>query len=284
MAASPTTQRRIGWVLFVGGIVGVVATLATTIVLWVTLGDVEETTDEALALAEEATASVQQTLQLADDVVGSVRDGLRTVQDALSTVTSTVGSADDVLAKVKDVTAAVPASLDTARGTIRTLASVAATIDDTLTAAAQLPFVPDYRPDRPLAESLKQLDQNLAPIQAALTDHDARVGQLSKDGAGLATGLSGLNTQLAEVNDELDRAAQQIAGYQATGAKASATATSARGDLSRDLTWLRWLSLPAGLGIAIGLLVPVWFGGALLGRLPGLGSLTVRHDPWHPAP
>jgi hypothetical protein len=265
---SPSQRRTFAWVLVVGGAVGMVACLLGGIIGFVALGSARQASVEGLDVTQEAVATIRSTLELADDLVGSVQEGLLVVEETLGQVTTTVGSADQVLAQVEAVAGALPGSVDAARATVRSLASVATVIDQTLAAASQVPFVPDYRPPRPLAEVVGQLDADLAPIQEALTSLDQGVQGLGSSGDGLTTSLADLTTRLSDVNRELAGASALIAQYQATADRATVVVADARDDLDRDLTALRWLMLPGGLALALTQLVPIWLGGGLLGWWP----------------
>jgi hypothetical protein len=282
-------RRTFGWVLLIGGSVGLVVCLVGGIVGFIALGSARRASVKGLDVTQEALVSVRGTLELADDLVGSVQDGLLVVEDTLGEVASTVATADDVLAQVDAVAGALPGSVDAARSTLRSLGSVAAVIDQTLTAASQVPFVPDYRPPRPLAEVIGQLDADLAPIQEALTGLDQNLGGLTSAGTGLTTGLDQLTARMADINRELAGANELVDQYLATAERAAAVVTDARNDLDRDLTALRWLMLPAGLALALAQLVPIWLGGGLLGKWPApvvakVPAEIVRPDHHHEPP
>ena len=182
---------------------------------------------------------------------------------------STVETADDVLAQVDEVAGALPGSVDAGPQHAALTGSVAAVIDQTLTAASQIPFVPDYRPPRPLAEVVGQLDADLAPIQEALTGLDQNLEGLTSAGSGLVHRPRPAHGAMGDINRELAGANALVEQYLATADRAAAVVTDARNDLDRDLTALRWLMLPGGLALALAQLVPIWLGGGLLGKWPG---------------
>ena len=69
------------------------------------------------------------------------------------------------------------------------------------------------------------------------------------------------------MNQALAGAQEQLVGYQATAAQARAVAEATRHDLDRDLTLLRAVAVPFGLGLALSQLLPIWYGLSLV-RVP----------------
>jgi hypothetical protein len=267
MLVRPRDRRAFGWVLFIGGSVGLVACLVATVVAWFALGSARRSTIDGLDVTEEALVAVQGSLTLAADVIGSVREGMQVVEDTLVTVSDSVGAGDAVLAELDSMASRLPVSIDATRSTLRSLGEVAAVVDQTLAAAALLPFVPGGTPPK-LADAITRLDGDLAPIQDALTQVDQRLGELTAPGAGLSGNVAALATRVSELNDQLATADAQVDVYLATADRAEGVIDDARDDLDRDLTALRWLAVPVGLALAIANLVPLWLGGGLLGRWP----------------
>jgi ABC-type transporter Mla subunit MlaD len=245
-----------------------VTCLVGAVVAFIALGSARRSSVQGLEVTEAALVTLRDTVELADDLVGSVQQGLAVVEDTLGEVATTVANADEVLVQVERLAGALPASVASARSTLQSLSSVAAVVDQTLAAASSVPFIPDYRPPRPLADVVSQLDTDLAPIEQALTDLDANLDGLTDASAGVSPGLTELVDQLGQVNRELARADSLVEEYLATADRAALVVTDARNDLDRDLTALRWLALPAGLALALTQLVPIWLGGGLLGRWP----------------
>jgi hypothetical protein len=267
MLVRPRHRRAFGWILFLGGAIGLVACLVGTIVAWFALGSARRSTIDGLDVTEEALVAVEGSLTLAGDVIGSVRDGMQVVEDALVSVSESVGAGDTVLSELDTLASRLPASIDTTRTTLRSLGEVAAVVDQTLAAAALLPFVPGGEPPK-LADAISRLDGNLAPIQDALTQLDRRLDVLTAPGAGLSGNVATLAARVSDLNDQLATADAQVDRYLATADRAQGVIDDARDDLDRDLTALRWLAVPVGLSLAIATLGPLWLGGGRLGRWP----------------
>ena len=76
---APTVLRSIA-------VLGVIIAIVGTIVIWIFLSDLEDTTDRSLLIGEQATATLEETIDIADQVLTAVDDGLVTVQSTLRTI------------------------------------------------------------------------------------------------------------------------------------------------------------------------------------------------------
>jgi hypothetical protein len=74
---APTILRSIA-------VAGVLIAIIGTVVVWVFLADLEDTTERSLLIGEQATVTLNETIDVADQVLKAVDDGLSTVQATCS--------------------------------------------------------------------------------------------------------------------------------------------------------------------------------------------------------
>ena len=125
MLQTASQRRAFGWVLLIGGSVGLVVCLVSGIVGFVALGSARRASVKGLDVTQEALASVRSTLELADDLVGSVQEGMLVVEDTLGQVASTVEHGRRRAGPGRQRwPARCPARSTRARSTLRSLGSV----------------------------------------------------------------------------------------------------------------------------------------------------------------
>ena len=169
---APTILRSIA-------VAGVLVAIIGTIVIWVFLSDLEDTTDRSLLIGEQATVTLNETIDVAEQVLDAVDDGLVTV--AVDTVDARRRAAVDGRPGGGDRfavgDAARPAST-TSTPRWRRWSSLGETVDSTLSALSSLPFGPDYDPDVPFPEAVADLRTALDPIADDLTTISDRTAEL----------------------------------------------------------------------------------------------------------
>ena len=135
-----------------------------TIVIWVFLGDLEDTSDRSLLIGEQATVTLNKTIDVAEQVLNAVDDGLTTVQSTLSTIDDVLQSTAGLADATGSLAATLPASFDNIDAALATVQRLGETVDSTLSALSSLPFGPDYNPDVPFPQAVGDLRQALVPI------------------------------------------------------------------------------------------------------------------------
>ncbi len=256
------TRRALGWCLLVGGALALFGALAGTITAWVLVGDAQRSSGRALVAAEESLDSVNDSLNLAGGVVTTVRQGIDTVAAALHAAGGAIDTADATLAQLQQVAAALPTALRGTTDAIHSLTTVADGVDRTLSVLSQAPFVPDYRSS--LGDLVRRLDQSLTPLVAGTEDLSSRLQSALANGQDVGAQVNDLADDVGMVQQSLASASQQLDNFRAATSDAQAAARTARRDLDRDLTLLRFVALPLGLGLALAQLLPIWFGAGLL--------------------
>src|SRR4029079_374377 len=159
---APTILRSIA----VGG---VLIAIIGTVVIWVFLSDLQDTTDRSLLMGEQATVTLNETIDVADQVLTAVDAGLTTVQSTLGTLDDLLQSTAGLAEATGSLSSTLPASFDNIESAWASVQNLGETVDSTLAALSSLPFGPNYNPKVPFPEAIGNLREALDPIAADLT-------------------------------------------------------------------------------------------------------------------
>lgn len=263
---TPRSLRRAGSAMIVIAVVGVVVAFAGTITAWRLLGELNASTRDTLVVTISTIDSVEDSIDLADQVLEATIDSVDTASSTLDTLATSFEAGTGVVDEIDDLTTTVGPTLRDAAVTLRQLEDVGSTIDALLGNLSSIPFAPDYAPDRELGESIGAVADEIEKLPAEFD-------QTSEDlaGFGLALGdvqrqIRALATDIGAVNDSLSETGPLIADYRDNIADARAIAVSTRDDLDGSVALMRLLLVLGGLVFAAGQLVPFWVGRELLER------------------
>lgn len=261
---SARSNRRAGQVMVAVAIVGFLVTIAGTVVAWRLVGEINASTRDTLNVTIETIDSVENSIELADQVLAASVDTIATGAETLATVAESFTAANAVVAEIDDLATTVGPSLDEAATTLRQLEGVGTTIDELLGGLSSIPFAPDYRPERELGETLGELAAGIEelPGEFAQTSQDLQSFNGTLDE--LEREILRLSGDITEVSSRLDASDEIIDGYRQNIIDARAVAVSTRDDLDTDVTLMRILLVVGGITLAIGQIVPYWIGRGLL--------------------
>ena len=102
---APTVLRSIA-------VAGVLVAIIGTIVIWVFLSDLEDTTDRSLLIGEQAAVTLNDTIDVAEQVLDAVDDGLVTVQSTLSTLDEVLQTTAGVAEATGSLSSTLPESFE----------------------------------------------------------------------------------------------------------------------------------------------------------------------------
>ncbi|NND76345.1 MAG: hypothetical protein HKN44_15210 [Ilumatobacter sp.] len=261
---SPRANRRAGRVMVAVAVVGLVVSAAGTLVAWRLVGEINSSTRDTLGVTIETIDSVENSIDLADQVLAASSDTIATGASTLAAVAESFDAANGVVEEVDDLTTTVGPALADAAATLRQLEGVGATIDDLLGGLSAIPFGPDYRPERGLGETIGELasDIDQLPAEFLQTSEDLRDFGTSLDD--LEEEIVRLSGDIAGVSARLEASDAIIDGYRRNVSDARAVAVSTRDDLDGDVTLMRLLLVIGGINLAVAQIVPYWIGRTLL--------------------
>lgn len=261
---SATANRRAGRVMVAVAVVGLVVSAAGTLVAWQLVGEINASTRDTLDVTIETIDSVENSIDLADQVLAASSDTIETGASTLAAVAESFEAATGVVEEIDDLSTTVGPALGEAATTLRQLEGVGATIDDLLGNLSSIPFGPDYRPDRGLGETIGELADDIEqlPGEFLQTSNDLQGFNTSLDDLELE--IVRLSLDIADVSARLEGSDAIIDGYRQNVSDARAVAVSTRDDLDGDVTLMRLLLVIGGANLAVGQIVPYWIGRGLL--------------------
>lgn len=247
---------------------GVAVAIIGAVVGWSLVGRLDSAAGDTLALTEEALVTIEDTVGVVDQVVGSTVDALAAVEATLSQVVATAEDTQPLLESVADLGNEVAPNLESATQTLRSLEDVGDTIDGLLVALSSLPVVPDYDPDTSLAEQFGRLADDIEPLAATLRETSDRLGPAAAGTGDLQARLVELEEAVADVRADLGASQALLTAYETTARDAADLTRRTGSGLGREVAAARVLIILGALVFAAAQLVPFWVGSGLVSRDP----------------
>lgn len=265
LARVPAQARRpLGRVLQAVAVLGVAVAIGVAIVGWQVLGDLDDVAGESTAVTGDALQALEQTLDLAADLVESVDTTLDAVETGLASSAASVQEGADALDSVTRLADDAAPALGSATETLRALERVGTTLDSTLGALASLPLAPDYDPEQGFGATVGELADDLEPLSDSFAATADDLRGVTAETAELEGDLQDLTTSVAATNERLGRAEGLLEDYRETATRAGALAETTGAGLGADLWLLRVLVVLGALVLGVGQLVPWLVAAALL--------------------
>ncbi len=239
-------------------VAGVVVAVVFGVVGWVFLGQLDRNLDQSLAIGESASGTLIETIDVAEQLITALDDGLVSLAATLETVESSLSDTSGVAIATADLAGSLPGSFDEVDAALATVESLGSAIDGALRAASRIPLGPDYDPEVAFPEAVGDLRAAFAPIG---DDLDAIAVELEA----FATSSGEVGEQVLEVRSDLDvtrGALAQTAGllddYRATADEAGQLATSSRNDMARGFLLARLAIVTFAAFLIVSQFVPWW--------------------------
>ncbi len=253
---APTILRSIA-------VAGVLVAIIGTIVIWVFLGDLQDTTNRSLLIGEQATVALNDTIDVAEQVLNAVDDGLTTVQSTLSTIDDVLQSTAGLADSTGSLAATLPASFDNIDTALATVQRLGETVDSTLSALSSLPFGPDYNPSVPFPQAVGDLRDALTPIGEQLTTISTELQDFASGSGDLTAQIDSLTSDVRRTRAALSGTDDLLTQYRQATTEAGQLAAETRDQLSGSVTRMRIVLVALGLLLALTQFVP-WTLAALI--------------------
>jgi methyl-accepting chemotaxis protein len=244
--------------------VGVVVALLGTMVAWRLVGELHHTVDDSLLVTNEALATIEDTVVLADAVIADVSAALVTLDATLVRVEQGVGDARPLIDDVGQLSSDVPQALGQLQRTLAGVGSAAGEIDAVLAQLSALPFGPRFDPQATLSGQIDRLSDDLDPIIDTLETTSADVEQLAASTETLQDDIAALSADVTAISGNLQESARLVTSYRDQATRAATLAADSRADLEGNVRAVRLLIVVAGLLYAASQFVPLWVGAELL--------------------
>lgn len=262
-ATPDRTRRRIGTAMRSIALVGVIAAVVVTIALWQFVGDLDRNLERSLVIGEDASATLTETIDVAEEVVASVDAGLVSLATTLDTVDGAVDDGAGVASSTASLAGSLPESFDDIDTALATVESLGTTIDTALRGASRIPLGPDYDPDVPLPEAISSLRSAFDPIGDDLDSIAGELESFAGESETLRADLAAVSADLARTQLALADSQELLDRYRTSAEEAQELAIASRADLGRSLGWARLAVVLIGLVMLTAQLVPWWLGGRL---------------------
>src|SRR5262245_3520642 len=233
------TSRHAPTILRSIAVAGVLVAIIGTVVIWVFLGDLEQTSDRSLLIGEQAAATLEDTIDVAEQVLDAVDDGLTTVQATLGTLDEVLQSTAGIADATGSLSATLPAGFENIDAALATVQRLAETVDSTLRALSSVPFGPDYDPDVPFPEAVANLRQAMAPIADDLTTISTELQNFAAGSGDLSAEIDSLTADLERTRDALAGTDDLLVQYREAIVEAGQLAADTRHELSGSMTRMR---------------------------------------------
>ncbi len=261
---SVEAMRRTGRTMIAVGLVGALVAIVGTASSWLFVGQLGSATDDSLEVTIETLDAVDDTIDLAADVLGSTTQAVDALAGTLDAVSASFDAGTTAIVDIADLADTIGPSIEEAARAVRSLEGVGSDIDGVLGALSNIPFGPDYDPSAGLGETFAAVADALDPLPAqldttaqSLTDFTDSAGELQDELDRLASSVQTVSADLAD-SDVL------VGQYRRSVDDARALATSTRSDLADNVRLMRVLIVIAGLTFAVSQVVPLWMGRSLL--------------------
>jgi hypothetical protein len=246
---APTILRSIA-------VAGVIVSIVGTIVIWIFLSDLETTTDRSLLIGEQATVTLQETIDIADQVLAAVDDGLVTVESTLRTVDDVLQSTAGIAEATGSLSSTLPASFENIDAALATVERLGQTVDSALSTLADLPFGPNYNPDVPFPEAVANLREALAPIGDDLAQVSEELQGFGEGSSQLTADIDALVTDVEHTRDALSGTDALLEQYREAAEDAGRLAAQTRNDLPSSVNRMRFVTVALALLLIASQFVP----------------------------
>lgn len=241
---------------------GVVIGIAFGVIGWIFLGELDRTLDESLVIGESASETLIETIEVADQLIVSLDDGLATLSSTLETVESSLVETTGVARTTADLAATLPESFDDVDVALATVESLGGTIDSALSAASRIPLGPDYDPDVPLPEAVRNLRDAFTPIGDDLEEIATELDAFAGSSVELGAQVDAVSADLAETRRALARTDVLLDDYRSTASEAGELAAASRSDIGRNFLLARLALAVFAAFVVVSQFVPWWLAGS----------------------
>jgi methyl-accepting chemotaxis protein len=245
-------------------VAGALIAVFGTVVGWVFVGQVATASDDTLKVTLQSLDAIDDTIDLADEVLGSSADAVGALAATLTAVSGSFDSGTQAIDDIAGLATTIGPTLEDAARTVRTLENIGGDIDSVLTALSNLPLAPDYDPAAglgatfgQLADTLEALPDQLESTATSLTDFTASADDVQQQLDDLAASVGSISSDLGDTDALVDQ-------YRASVTDARTLAQSANDDLDTGVVLVRILLVVGGITLLLGQVVPLWLGRSLL--------------------
>ena len=267
---TPRTTLRAGRLMVAVGVVGMVLAVLGMIIGWMFVGQLASASEDSLDVTLQSLNAVEDTIDLADDVLVSTADGVEALAGTLSAVSGSFDAGTQAIDDVAGLAESVGPSIENATSTVRALEGIGDDIDSVLNALSSIPFGPDYNASRGLGETFAQLADDLEVLPGELNSTASSLTEFTGSAADVQQELDALTMSVESISDDLSDTGALVDQYRSSVVDARAVAVDANDDLDNGVALMRLLLIAGGITLLFGQIVPLWLGRTLIDEAAGL--------------
>lgn len=254
-----------GRVLLGIGTVGALVSVLAMVVGWRFLSELDGALESSLGVTAEALDALDASVALADETVGRIEAVLTRTERTTDELAGTIDDTAAALEGVADLSEQeLAGSLAAVERSLPALIDVAAVIDRTLGALSRVPFGPDYDPDEPFDDSLREIQRQMDGLPEGLREQAALIRDGQRGLSDLGRGVEGLADEVGAMAATLAAADELLDEYASTAGEAQQVIADSDSSLGTQLAVARGLVVALGLVLVVGQLVPLGLGWILL--------------------
>lgn len=261
----PGRAAGLGRRLTLAGVVGMSAALLVGVIGWVISGRVTNDLTTTIEPIGAIVADVADTIDASRVLVSQTTEALTSIEDATRSAARTIESVGGIIAETGSLAGGdIADSLESAVATLPGLIDTARVVDRTMRTLSLVGV--DYDPQRPLDESLGELEASLEPVPdqiraqvALLDDVESDLNLISQDADELAALLLRARVELRGAEQVLLAAAQDAE-------EAAAGFTDIESDLGAYGALARLVSVLVAVALATAAMTPLLLGRYHSGR------------------
>lgn len=257
----PPDSRTVGRVMTAVGVIGIVAALGGVVVGTQLVGQIGTSVRQSLSLTSDTLRTVDNSLEVAEETLALVAEGMGQAEGTAGSIVSTLEEGEVALESIAELTGSdVADSLAAVQDSMPALIQVASAVDRSLSTLSGLPFGPTYEPRRSFDDSLRSLEQSIDGLPEQLREQAMLIDEASANLDEVGQRASGIADTLGRLDQQLTEAVGLLQGYSATATQARELVTETEQRLARQVTLARIMVVILGLTIALGQIVPLYFG------------------------
>jgi methyl-accepting chemotaxis protein len=246
------------------GVAGALITVFGVFVGWIFVGQLATVSDDSLEVTLQSLDAIDDTIDLADNVLTSSAAGIDALAGTLSAVSASFDSGTQAIDDIAGLADTIGPSLEDAGTTVRQLQRIGNSIDSVLGALSSLPIGPDYNPSAGLGDTFGQLADTLETLPGQLSTTADSLTEFTGSAGALQQQLDDLAGSVQAVSDDLGDTGALVDQYRASVADARVLAVATNDDLDNGVVLMRILLVLGGIILLLGQVVPLWLGRSLL--------------------
>ena len=251
-----------GTMLTAIGVVGIVLSIVIGILGWRLIGDLGSAAEQSLNLSGAALTTIDRTIVVVRETVGTLGDGLATVEGSLGDASTTLENASDLFDVTADVAATdLPESIASVREALPPLISSAESITDAIGALSI--FGINTGPTQPLAEPIIEIETNLFQLEERLRTQAGAITEIASDFDTFSGDARDLANNVGQMNRDLAEAESLLADYETTTANARGAIETTQAEVVRTVSTARATVIVLAIMFGLSQAAPIMMGRVL---------------------